>query len=119
MVEDNPVNQMVIKGYLKRLGCEVITANNGKEALDLVGQRAVDLVFMDCQMPVMDGFEATRKMREMDEPVCNLPIIAVTANAMDADRRMCLQSGMDGYLKKPVALVDIESELKAHVSHAA
>ncbi|RLU00596.1 MAG: response regulator [Ketobacter sp.] len=119
VVEDNPVNQMVIKGYLKRLGCEVITANNGKEALDLVGQRAVDLVFMDCQMPVMDGFEATRKMREMDEPVCNLPIIAVTANAMDADRRMCLQSGMDGYLKKPVALVDIESELKAHVSHAA
>lgn len=119
VVEDNPVNQMVIKGYLKRLGCEVITANNGKEALDLVGQRAVDLVFMDCQMPVMDGFEATRKMREMEEPIRSLPIIAVTANAMDADRRMCLQSGMDGYLKKPVALVDIESELKAHVSHAA
>ena len=119
VVEDNPVKQMVIKGYLKRLGCEVITANNGKEALDLVGQRAVDLVFMDCQMPVMDGFEATRKMREMEEPVRSLPIIAVTANAMDVDRRMCLQSGMDGYLKKPVALDDLESELKAHVSHAA
>ncbi|RLT94502.1 response regulator [Ketobacter sp.] len=119
VVEDNPVNQMVIKGYLKRLGCEVITANNGKEALELVGQRPVDLVFMDCQMPVMDGFEATRKMREMAEPVRSLPIIAVTANAMDADRRLCLQSGMDGYLKKPVAMDDIESELKAYVSHAA
>lgn len=119
VVEDNPVNQMVIKGYLKRLGCEVITANNGQEALERVGERPVDLVFMDCQMPIMDGFEATRKMREMAAPICNLPIIAVTANAMDADRTMCLQSGMDGYLKKPVALDDIETELKAHVSRAA
>ena len=119
VVEDNPVNQMVIKGYLKRLGCDVITANNGQEALERVGERPVDLVFMDCQMPIMDGFEATRKMREMEAPICNLPIIAVTANAMDADRKMCLQSGMDGYLKKPVALDDIETELKAHVSHAA
>ncbi|HBO92319.1 MAG TPA: hybrid sensor histidine kinase/response regulator, partial [Gammaproteobacteria bacterium] len=73
----------------------------------------------DCQMPIMDGFEATRKMREMQAPICNLPIIAVTANAMEADRKMCLQSGMDGYLKKPVALDDIESELRAHVSSAA
>lgn len=119
VVEDNPVNQMVIKGYLKRLGCEVITANNGKEALERVSEQAVDLVFMDCQMPVMDGFEAARKMREMADPVCNLPIIAVTANAMEADRKMCLQSGMNGYLKKPVALHDIEHELKAHISRAA
>ncbi len=119
VVEDNPVNQMVIKGYLKRLGCDVITANNGKEALERVGERPVDQVFMDCQMPIMDGFEATRKMREMQAPICNLPIIAVTANAMEADRKMCLQSGMDGYLKKPVALDDIESELRAHVSSAA
>ena len=58
-------------------------------------------------------------MREMQAPICNLPIIAVTANAMEADRKMCLQSGMDGYLKKPVALDDIESELRAHVSSAA
>ena len=119
VVEDNPVNQLVIKGYLKRLGCDVVTANNGQEALELVKNRPVDLVFMDCQMPVMDGFEATRKMREMAAPVCDLPIIAVTANAMEADRRMCLQSGMDGYLKKPVALDDIEHELKAFISRAA
>lgn len=119
VVEDNPVNQLVIKGYLKRLGCDVVTANNGQEALELVKNRPVDLVFMDCQMPIMDGFEATRKMREMAEPVCNLPIIAVTANAMEADRRMCLQSGMNGYLKKPVALDDIEHELKAFISRAA
>lgn len=102
VVEDNKVNQMVLKGFLQRLDCHVLTATNGREAIDIVSTESIDLVLMDCQMPVLDGYEATRLIRKLPEPMRNIPIIAVTANAHESDRKHCLDCGMDDYLKKPV-----------------
>ena len=102
VVEDNKVNQMVLKGFLQRLHCRVLMAANGREAIDLVARENIDVILMDCEMPVLDGFEATRLIRQMPPPLNAIPIIAVTANAHDSDRRRCLQAGMNDYLKKPV-----------------
>ncbi|AUM11869.1 hybrid sensor histidine kinase/response regulator [Ketobacter alkanivorans] len=102
VVEDNPVNQLVIKGLLNKHGYEIFSANNGEEALERLEKHAVDIVLMDCQMPIMDGFEATKKIRNLNKQYSNLPIIAVTANAMSEDRHLCLQAGMNDYLCKPI-----------------
>jgi signal transduction histidine kinase/ActR/RegA family two-component response regulator len=102
VVEDNKVNQMVLKGFLQRLDCHVLTAANGREAIDIVTSEPVDLILMDCQMPVLDGYEATRLIRRLPEPMNRIPIVAVTANAHESDRKHCLDCGMDDYLKKPV-----------------
>lgn len=118
VVEDNPVNQMVLKGFLSKLGCSVDTADDGEEALDKVAL-GFDLVFMDCQMPVLDGFEATRRIRAMAGPESKVPIVAVTANAMGVDRQSCIQAGMDGYIEKPVKLSMLASELERYASRAA
>ena len=118
VVEDNPINQMVLKGFLAKLGCAVETANNGEEALGKLTSQ-FDLVFMDCQMPVLDGFEATRKIRAMSEPEKSVPIIAVTANAMVADRNKCFQAGMNGYLKKPVNFSTIAGEVHRYAKTVA
>ncbi|WP_274611214.1 hybrid sensor histidine kinase/response regulator [Pseudomonas lalucatii] len=100
LVEDNPVNQLVAKGMLTKLGCEVILANHGAEALDQLQQHAVDLVLMDCNMPVMDGYEASRRIRQGGSTTA-LPIIALTANALPDERERCRAAGMDDYLAKP------------------
>jgi len=110
LVEDNEVNQKVLQKYLSKCGCETIIANTGLEALERVNERHPDIVFMDCQMPVMDGFEATRKLRA-HYPRKNLPIIAVTANTMSNDRLRCIEAGMNDYLPKPIKLAQIESAL--------
>ena len=103
LVEDNIVNQKVATLLLKRLGCEVSVANNGAEALDAVQEHEFDIVFMDCQMPVMSGFEATQAIRVLDDPgKRSVPIVAMTANAMAGDRERCLVVGMNDYLPKPV-----------------
>jgi signal transduction histidine kinase/CheY-like chemotaxis protein len=102
VVEDNLVNQKVAVRILTRLGHAVNVANNGLEAVEAVRSGNVDLILMDCQMPTMDGFEATRAIRCLDEDVAGLPIIALTANALDGDREKCLAAGMDDYLAKPV-----------------
>ncbi len=102
VVEDNPVNQMVIKGKLKKQGADVLLADNGQIALELIQQSPIDVVLMDCQMPVMDGFEATRCIRRLGGEFARVPIIAVTANAMSKDRERCLDAGMNDYLSKPV-----------------
>jgi len=103
LVEDNPVNQKVATRLLERLGCEVQIAGDGREALERVREATFDLVFMDCQMPVMDGFEATRAIRRLEAGRGrHLPIIAMTAHAMAADREACLAAGMDDYLAKPI-----------------
>lgn len=102
VVEDNPVNQMVIKGKLKKQGADVVVADNGQIAVDLIQQQLIDVVLMDCQMPVMDGFEATRCIRQLGGNYARVPIIAVTANAMTKDRQRCLDAGMNDYLSKPV-----------------
>ncbi|MFZ3152455.1 response regulator [Pseudomonas sp.] len=100
LVEDNPVNQLVAKGMLGKLGCQVLLANHGGEALSLLESQAVDLILMDCNMPVMDGYETTRRIRQKAE-FAELPIIALTANALSDERERCRAAGMDDYLAKP------------------
>ncbi len=100
LVEDNRVNQIVASGMLRKLGCEVDLAENGERALLALDNHHYDLVLMDCQMPIMDGFEATRHIRSRPE-LGAVPIIAVTANVMQGDRERCLASGMNDYITKP------------------
>jgi PAS domain S-box-containing protein len=99
LAEDNPVNQKLAQLMLHKLGHASIVAGNGEEAVALVARDSFDLVLMDMQMPVMDGVEATRRIRAAG---ATLPIVAMTANAMEADRMRCLEAGMNGFLAKPV-----------------
>jgi CheY-like chemotaxis protein/HPt (histidine-containing phosphotransfer) domain-containing protein len=107
LVEDNLVNQKVAVGMLKRLGCEVTVAPNGIDALKQLDEQIFDLVFMDCQMPEMDGYAATREIRRREEAGLwarwsgHLPVVAMTANALQGDREKCLDAGMDDYVSKP------------------
>ncbi|HNX30990.1 MAG TPA: ATP-binding protein [Holophaga sp.] len=104
LVEDNAVNQKVALAVLGRLGYRADLAGNGAEAVTSAAARPYDLILMDCQMPVMDGFEATRRIREAQVGSRRVPILAMTANAMQGDRERCLQAGMDDYIPKPVTL---------------
>jgi signal transduction histidine kinase/CheY-like chemotaxis protein len=111
LVEDNPVNLMVGQRLLGVLGVECDTANNGEVALLKMSASRYDLVLMDCQMPVVDGYTATRRWRESEEADADgnhLPIVAMTANAMAGDRQKCLDAGMDDYLAKPVTRAELE-----------
>lgn len=102
LVEDNPVNQDVAMGMLEQLGCEVVLATNGKNAVDMSNKEKYDIVLMDCQMPTMDGYEATRRMKQDGSLNAPTPVVALTANAMAGDREKCLEAGMDDYVSKPV-----------------
>ena len=104
LAEDNPINQKVALRMLSGLGCEVVVANNGQEAVDRVAEGGIDVVLMDCQMPVLDGFEATASLRqrESEQGGDPLTVIAMTANAMAGDRERCLDAGMNDYIAKPV-----------------
>jgi PAS domain S-box-containing protein len=104
LVEDNPVNQRVAQRTLERLAAEVTIANNGAEALERIAAGSFDAVLMDCQMPVMDGFTATKRIRESERlrGAKRLPIIALTANVMSEDREKCIAAGMDAHLGKPI-----------------
>jgi FOG: CheY-like receiver len=109
LVEDNATNQLVARTILEKLGHTVVLAGNGKEALELLHMIPVDLVLMDCQMPVMDGFEATRRIRagEAGEQNRLLPVLAMTAHAFAEDRERSRAAGMDDYLTKPVQLTTL------------
>lgn len=100
LVEDNQVNQLVASSLLKKLGHRVDLAENGQRAVEALRQQHYDLVLMDCQMPVMDGYEATRRIRQQPQ-WRDLPVIAVTANVMAGDRENCLKAGMNDYITKP------------------
>jgi polar amino acid transport system substrate-binding protein len=105
LVEDNPVNQRVAQHLLQKLAADVTLANNGADALERLAESAYDAVLMDCQMPVMDGFTATRRIRELERQSGRgkrLPIIALTANVMSEDRENCIAAGMDAHLGKPL-----------------
>jgi len=99
VVEDHPANQYVAKSLLESLECSVRVASTGVEALELLSRERFDLVFMDCQMPGMDGYETTRRMRAVLHRY--IPVVAVTANAMEDDKQRCLEAGMDDFLPKP------------------
>jgi signal transduction histidine kinase/DNA-binding response OmpR family regulator/HPt (histidine-containing phosphotransfer) domain-containing protein len=113
LVEDNLVNQKVTALTLRRLGFEVETASNGRLAIEAAAKRRFAAILMDCQMPVMDGFEATEKVRELAHG--DVPIIAMTAAAMTKDRERCLAVGMNDYLSKPVQKAELEAMLEKWV----
>jgi len=121
LVEDNEVNQMVAVGILETLGHQVEVANNGAEAIRALEATDYDLVFMDLQMPVMDGVDATAAIRAGQGKVRNprIPIIAMTANAMRGDRERCLEAGMDDYVSKPVTPGEIETAVNRWASRNA
>ncbi len=110
IVDDNFVNQKLIERILSKLGYQTETAADGLQALELFGKKKHNVILMDVRMPVMDGYEATRSIRQMDieQPY----IIAMTANVMASDREECLQNGMNNYLSKPLAINEIISKLK-------
>ena len=114
LVEDNPVNQLVAKGMLSTLGCDVAVAAHGGEALSQLEQHDFDLVLMDCNMPVMDGYEASRQIRQ-SERWPDLPIVALTANAMPEERERCRAAGMNDYLAKPFRREELEALLDTWV----
>lgn len=121
LVEDNPINQEVAETMLELLGCRVVVAENGLEALERLEQEQFDLIFMDCQMPEMDGYEATKAIRENEELRArdasssgappHIAIIALTGYGMIYDRDRCLGIGMDDYLSKPYRFEQLEDML--------
>jgi signal transduction histidine kinase len=116
LAEDNPVNQIVATNQLRKLGCQIELACNGREALAAWQRGAHDIIFMDCQMPEMDGLEATRKIRalERERSLAPIRIVAMTAAAMQGDRESCLRAGMDDYISKPVKLEEIKKLLRCN-----
>ena len=118
LAEDNPTNQLVARKILEKLGFAVDTVANGLEALNVLAGAAYDVVLMDCQMPELDGYEATRRIRKGNGAVLNpnVPIIAMTANAMRGDREQCIEAGMNDYLAKPVDPAVLERMLDRWLS---
>ena len=112
LVEDNPINQSVAKAMLKKLGLQWTLANNGAEAVEQAREFDFDMVLMDCQMPVMDGYKATRLIRQLPEDRgARLPIIALTANTMQGDEQKCMDAGMNAFLAKPYTLATLRAQL--------
>ena len=116
LVEDNAVNRKVALRMLQNLGCTVDCAEDGSQAIDALSKQTYDLVFMDCQMPVVDGYEATRRIRDLEGSARHTPIIAMTANAMSGDRERCLESGMDDYMTKPFHARNLKRALQRWVT---
>jgi two-component system sensor histidine kinase/response regulator len=117
LAEDNPVNQAVATRLLEKLGHSLMLANNGHEALSLLSMYSFDLLLIDIQMPEMDGLTATRRIREQEQLTrIRLPIVAMTAHAMNRDRELCLAAGMDGYISKPINLQRLEEAITTAMS---
>ncbi len=116
VTDDNELNRLVASEYLKRQGAEVVTAASGAEALGQLAEGGFDLVFMDCQMPELDGYETTARIRQLPGEFGQVPIVAMTANAMQGDRDRCLAAGMNDYVSKPIRESDISRSLRRWAS---
>jgi CheY-like chemotaxis protein len=114
VVEDNPINQQVALGQLAALGISADVAADGTSALRAVEGRRYDVVLMDCQLPGLDGYETTRRLRRLETNGHRTPVVAVTANAGEGEREKCLAAGMDDYLAKPLR-IDALSGLLGHL----
>jgi signal transduction histidine kinase/CheY-like chemotaxis protein len=116
VAEDDPVNQMVVEGMLTMLGCDVEVVDDGRVAAEAAAQGDYDIVFMDCHMPLMDGYEATRRIRKHERAHANdgrrVPIVALTADALVSDRERCIESGMDDFMTKPVSPAQLANVIK-------
>ncbi len=108
LVEDNLVNRKLAVLILEKIGCNVVVAINGAEGVEKFKTGEFNAIFMDCQMPVMDGYEATRAIRDLEAGASRIPIIAVTANALKGDKEKCLDCGMDDYITKPLRPSDLQ-----------
>ena len=115
VADDDPINMLLISEVLRRMGFEVIQVSNGIEALERLPHCDPVLIFMDVNMPEMDGYSTTREIRKMPEPWCSLPIIALTADAMKGDREKCLEAGMNKYISKPFKLEEIDEVLRSYL----
>ncbi|MCK5662335.1 MAG: response regulator, partial [Thiotrichaceae bacterium] len=113
LVEDNPINQQIARELLQQAGIKVTIANNGQECLDNLEENTFDCILMDIQMPVLDGLETTRKIRQMAK-YNDLPIIAMTANAMKTDIDNCHDAGMNDHISKPINISNLFDTLKKH-----
>ncbi len=117
IVEDNQTNQIVLQKIVELKGYQTQIAENGQVALDIITDYSPHLVLMDCQMPVMDGFMATKQIRKLRKPLSDVPIIAVTANVMAGDKQRCLEAGMDDYLKKPTNKAILQKRIAHWLSY--
>jgi len=115
VVEDDPINLMLITELLGRMGFEVLEAGNGREALEVLADKQPALIFMDINMPEMDGYEATRIIRRLPNPLGKTPIVALTADAMAEDKEKCLQAGMNNFISKPFRINEIESTIQLYI----
>jgi CheY-like chemotaxis protein len=118
VVEDHAVNQRITCRFLELLGLTCDVATNGREAVEWTTRQAYDLVLMDCQMPEMDGYEATRAIRFREGLGRRVPVIAVTADAMEGTRQRCLQAGMDDYISKPLKKDELHAMLRKWLAPA-
>lgn len=118
LVEDNKVNQKVTEMMLRKAGCIIDVAENGNDAVQAYRSGHQDIILMDCNMPGVDGYEATYRIRSMDEPLCNVPIIAVTAHALEGDKKKCIECGMSDYLSKPISKSKLIEIINRHIREA-
>ena len=116
LAEDNVTNQKVATMMLRRFGCRTDVVGNGEDALAAMRRKRYDVVLMDCQMPVMDGWATATAIRELERGQERIPIIALTANALAGDRERCLEAGMDDYLTKPLSLTQLHAQLAKWVA---
>ena len=113
VVDDNEINQVVACKFLQKLGCQVEVARNGREAVDSIARAAYDAVLMDCEMPEMNGYEATQEIRRQEHTTTrHLPIIALTGHASSEDEQKCRQAGMDDVVTKPMTLPTLRGKLE-------
>jgi CheY-like chemotaxis protein len=117
VAEDNPLNQKLTQIMLEKLGCEVVTVSNGVEVLSELASNSFDLILMDCQMPEMDGYETSRRIRESTVPrIREIPIVALTASALIGDRDRCIEAGMNDFLPKPLQKSDLVATISRWAS---